>query len=216
MWIAEHFLPIWEGPSLFVVKKVLFLHGWTNRRPEGHWMRLSAAELRERGHQVWYPQFPSPDTPKPSEWQELLRQESNMMDELPGPKIAIAHSLGTINWLYGALNDEFRLPFDRVLLVAPPDPQMTDQTEGIEGEPLDLSNPNLGSQAMRWAKEITVIAGDNDRWLPRGVEIYREPLGIEPIILQGAGHFSLDDGWGPWPGLISWLETGNPQDLLKR
>lgn len=198
------------------MKKILFLHGWTNRRPVGHWMRLSAAELRSRGNQVWYPQFPDPDTPNPDKWQELLHQEATMMDEVPGPKIAIAHSLGTTNWLFGALNDIFGSPFDRVLLVAPPDPSMTSEAEGIEGEPLNLANPLLGPAARKWVKELTVIASDNDRWLPRGVGIYKAPLQLEPIIFPGAGHFSLDDGWGPWPGLISWVESGDAKDLLQR
>ena len=178
-------------------------------------MRLAASELRAKGHQVWYPQFPSPETPKHHEWQDLLRQEANMMDELQGgEKIAIAHSLGTINWLYGALGDLFNYSFDRVLLVAPPDPQMTSDTEGIEGEPMDLSNPLIKPMVHKHTKNLTVIASDNDRWLPRGVEIYTEPLGVEPIVYPGAGHFSLDDGWGNWPGLIRWIETGNEADLI--
>jgi len=180
-------------------------------------MRLSAATLRAQGHQVWYPQFPDPDTPKPFEWQDLLRQESNMMDEAPGDeKICIAHSLGTINWLYGALGDIFNEPFDRVLLVAPPDPQMTSEAEGIGGEPMDLGNYLLAPKAKKWAKSLTAIAGDNDRWLPRGVEIYEPALAIKPMIFPGAGHFSLDDGWGPWPGLINWIKTANSEDLLER
>jgi hypothetical protein len=187
------------------MKKILFLHGWTNRRPEGHWMRLTAATLRNQGHQVWYPQFPSPDTPDPAEWQDLLRQESNMMDEVEGEKICVAHSLGTTNWLIGALNDIYQKPFDRVLLVAPPDPLMTSQAEGIKGKPLNLSNPALETQAKKWSKSLTVIASDNDRWLPRGVEIYGSALNVEPIIVPGAGHFSLDDGWGQWEGLMSWI-----------
>lgn len=178
-------------------------------------MRLSTATLRSMGHQVLYPQFPSPDTPKPEEWQDLLRQESNMMDEIDGgEKILVAHSLGTINFLYGALENIFDNPFDRVLLVAPPDPGMTSETSGIEGEPLDLSSPLLGPQARLWARKLTVIASDNDRWLPRGVEIYKQPLGLEPLIYPGAGHFSLDDGWGEWPGLIRWIESGNDQHLI--
>jgi predicted alpha/beta hydrolase family esterase len=197
------------------MKKVLLLHGWTNKRPVGHWMRLSAAELRSAGHQVFYPQFPNPDTPNPTDWQELLRQESNMMDEVQaGEKIVIAHSLGTINWLYGALNDIFETPFNRALLVAPPDPQMTRETSGIEGEPLDLDNPMIVPMVRRWTRSLTVIASDNDRWLPRGVEIYKQPLGVEPLIYPGAGHFSLDDGWGEWPGLIRWIESGNDPDLI--
>ena len=139
-----------------------------------------------------------------------------MMDDLPGPKIAIAHSLGTTNWLFGALNDLYQEPFDRVLLVAPPDPEAVKQINGITTSPLELDTPNLESAAKKWARELTVIAGDNDQWLPRGVQVYAEPLGVEPIVFPAAGHFSLADGWGPWPGLINWIETGNPQDLLLR
>jgi predicted alpha/beta hydrolase family esterase len=198
------------------VKKVLFLHGWTNRRPEGHWMRLAASALRSQGHQVWYPQFPSPETPDPVQWQELLRQESDMMDEIEGEKICVAHSLGTTNWLVGALNDIFAKPFDRVLFVAPPDPQMTAEAEGISGEPLDLENQRLKEQAAKWARELTVIASDDDKWLPRGIEIYKPALGIEPVVFPGAGHFSLDDGFGKWAGIINWVDTKTSASLLER
>lgn len=140
-----------------------------------------------------------------------------MMDEVQGgEKMCIAHSLGTINWLYGALADIYREPFDRVLLVAPPDPQMTLQADGIQGEPLDLSNPMLAPQAKKWAKELTVIASDNDRWLPRGIEIYELALGVKPVVITGAGHFSLDDGWGSWLGLYRYLLGGKLDSLLAR
>ena len=198
------------------MSRVLLLHGWTNRRPEGHWMRLTAAALRKQGHQVWYPQFPAPETPNPAEWQDLLRQESNMMDEVEGgEKIVIAHSLGTINFLYGALTDLFNKPFDRALLVAIPDPVMTSETTGIEGEPLDFRNPALKPQMNKWAASVTAVASDKDRWQPNGTDFYR-PLGLETIEVLGAGHFSLDDGWGAWPGLGTWVETNNPQALLER
>jgi pimeloyl-ACP methyl ester carboxylesterase len=93
---------------------------------------------------------------------------------------------------------------------------MTSETSGIEGEPLDLANPALAAKSKQWAKQLTVIAGDNDRWLPRGVGIYKEPLKTEPVIFPGAGHFSLDDGWGQWPGLLKWIESAEPKDLLIR
>ena len=179
-------------------------------------MRLAASALRSQGHQVWYPQFPSPETPDPVQWQELLRQESDMMDEIEGEKICVAHSLGTTNWLVGALNDIFAKPFDRVLFVAPPDPQMTAEAEGISGEPLDLENERLKEQAAKWARELTVIASDDDKWLPRGIEIYKPALGIEPVIFPGAGHFSLDDGFGKWAGIIKWVDTNTSTSLLER
>jgi predicted alpha/beta hydrolase family esterase len=138
-----------------------------------------------------------------------------MMDEVEGEeKICIAHSLGATNWLFGALGDIYKEPFDRVLLVAPPDPQMTQAAEGIEGEPLDLTDPNLKTKSQRWAKRLVVIASDNDRWLPRSVSIYEAPLEVKPIIFPGAGHFSLADGWGNWSGLIEWIETKEASSLL--
>ena len=192
------------------------LHGWTNRRPEGHWMRLTATALRNQGHQVWYPQFPNPDTPNPTEWQDLLRQESNMMDEVEaGEKIVIAHSLGTINFLYGALTDLFSKPFDRALLVAIPDPVMTSETTGIEGEPLDFRTPALVPAMNKWTGSVTAVASDKDRWQPNGTGFYQS-LGLETIVVQGAGHFSLDDGWGRWRGLETWVENANPQAVLER
>ena len=198
------------------MQRILFLHGWTNKRPEGHWARLTTAALRNAGHQVWYPQFPSPDAPKQVEWQELLRQEANMMDEVAtGEKIAIAHSLGTINWLLGAQNNLFNKPFDRVLLVAIPDPVMTKQAEGIEGEALDFNSPGLLPKSRNWAKSISAVASDKDRWQPNGIDFY-SPLELETFVVPGAGHFSLDDDWGKWSGLEKWVESANPQDLMQR
>jgi predicted alpha/beta hydrolase family esterase len=199
------------------VKKILLHHGWTNKRPEGHWLRLTAAELRTKGHQVWYPQFPEPDRPNPADWQTIIGQEAAMMDEvLGGEKIAIAHSLGCLNWMVAAIADSFIEPFDRVLFVAPPDPIKTNEADGIEGEPMNLQNPELLPAIRRHAKSFTIVASDADRWLPRGIEIYEEALQQRAVILPGAGHFSLDDGWGPWQGLLNWVETGNDEALLER
>ena len=139
-----------------------------------------------------------------------------MMDEVEGgEKIVIAHSLGTINWIYGALTDLFNNPFDRALLVAIPDLVMTSETSGIEGEPMDFDNPALAPALTKWSGAITAVASDRDRWQPNGTGFYQS-LGLETVEVKGAGHFSLDDGWGKWSGMESWVETANPQALLER
>ena len=197
--------------------RVLLHHGYTNKRPEGHWLRLTAQTLRNRGHQIWYPQFPSPDAPVTRDWQNLIAQESAMMDEVDaGEKIAITHSLGCMNWLLAAKEGRFKIPFDRVLLVAPPDPQPLGQNPNIEGEPLEIDDSTLVQAAHTWARSLTVIASDKDHWLPRGIGIFEQALGLEAVIFPGAGHFSLDDGFGTWKGLWSWVETASSRDLLKR
>lgn len=180
-------------------------------------MRLSAAELRARGHQVWYPQFPSPDKPVTDDWQNLIQQEAAMMDEVSGgEKIAIAHSLGCMNWLLAARQGLFQVRFDRVLLVAPPDPSPIGENPDIEGEPLDIFDPAIKTAPHTWARQLTVIASDKDRWLPRGIGIYEQALGVEAVVFEGAGHFSLDDGFGKWKGLWTWVETADSKDLTLR
>jgi predicted alpha/beta hydrolase family esterase len=199
------------------VKKILLHHGWTNRRPQGHWIRLTAAQLRSQRHQVWYPQFPEPETPNPEDWQAIISQEAQMMDEVSGgEKIAITHSLGCMNWMLAAMMGRFEQPFDRVLFVAPPDPIKTSEAEGIKGEPMDIHHPELLPAIRRNAKSLTIIASDNDRWLPRGIQIYEDALQQEAVVFPGAGHFSLDDGWGEWQGIVDWVESGKDPDLFKR
>lgn len=140
-----------------------------------------------------------------------------MMDEVTGTeKIAIAHSLGCMNWMLGAMTGRFSKPFDRVLFVAPPDPIKTDEADGIEGEPMDIHHPALLPAIRASAKQFEIVASENDRWLPRGIAIYEKALEKPAVIVHGAGHFSLDDGWGPWPGLIKWIESNNPEDLRLR
>ena len=140
-----------------------------------------------------------------------------MMDEVHGgEKIAIAHSLGCMNWMLAAMTSRLGQQFDRVLFVAPPDPIKTDEAEGINGDPMDIHHPELLPAINRYAKSVTIVSSENDRWLPRGIGVYEEALDTEAVIVEGAGHFSLDDGWGPWPGLLSWVETSNPEDLKIR
>jgi predicted alpha/beta hydrolase family esterase len=184
--------------------KVLILHGWTNRRQQGHWQRHLATALRQQGHIVAYPQFPNTDEPKLDEWQELLAAELEILAEIEsGETVVIGHSLGCINWIQGAATGLIKNPLDRVLLVAPADPRMLGEVEGLN---VELTNPVVASALHASTSSLTVLASDKDKWTPRGVvATFGEPLGVEPVIIQGAGHLSLDDGFGYWPGVINWV-----------
>lgn len=194
--------------------KVLILHGWTNRRQPGHWQRHLATALRQQGHVVAYPQFPSTDQPKLNEWQELLAAELDMLSEIEaGETIVIGHSLGCINWIQGAATGLITEPVDRVLLVAPADPIVLGEVEGLK---VTLTDPEVVAATHASTASLTVLASDQDKWTPRGIQAtFGDPLGLEAVILPGAGHLSLDDGFGFWQGVIDWVN--NPEaDLTQR
>ena len=184
--------------------KVLIMHGWTNMRVEGNWHRYLATELRKRGHVVIYPQFPSTNNPLLEDWQDLLLAELEQLEEAgPGETIAIGHSLGCINWIHAAAAGKIKHPIDRLLLVAPADPDLLTDIKGL--------NANLGDQKVRAAlhasaKSITIVGSDEDPWSPRGVQAtFGDPLGVQAVILEGAKHLALSDGFTYWQGVIDWV-----------
>lgn len=187
--------------------RLIIGHGYTNLRPAEHWQHRLAIAARNSGHQVFYPQFPSPQAPNVNEWQDLLIAETQMAAQLDGhgELIFVGHSLGSVNWLLAAGNGALPATFDRVLLVAPAAPELLSIAPGFE--------PALGSAEFVAAvhassRSITLLGSDKDPWSPRGLEqTYAAPLGLPATIIEGAKHFSRDDGFGPWQGVIDWIDT---------
>ena len=194
---------------------MLINHGWTNTRAEGHWQRIAAAALRNAGHQVFYPQFPNTQQPVFAEWSELLRAELAILLETregsadPNYEVVlISHSLGCVNFLKNAQLG--LLPhIDRALLVAPPAPEKFSSLEGFEFDP---SEPSVRIGLKATAGSVTLIGSDSDVWSPAGVQAtYGDPLGLQAQVIAGAGHFTINDGWGPWGGLLNWVEDSSAE-----
>ena len=186
--------------------RVLINHGLANRRAADHWQHHLANALRKQGHLVSYAQYPNPESPTLEEWQALLIAETELLveagDEL-GELIFVGHSLGSLNFLWAVSQGSLPTGFDRVLLVAPADPTLLPD---LAIDRLELGSPELTGNLARFAGSVTIVASDRDQWLPRGVlDTFGKPLGIEPIIIEGARHLSLADGWGHWQGVIDWV-----------
>lgn len=191
----------------------LLIHGLENHRPDGHWMRYLAARLRKQGQYVAYPQLPNPDAPVASQWLEVLDTEIDLMQEAGNDSmVVIAHSLGCVAWLKYIATHVPRLNIERVLLVAPADPKLLIAAPTFQ----DALSGDLKSLVKSHAEEVLVLAGNEDPWLPDGViNTFGKPLGLSPIIWEGAGHISVDDGFGVWDGVVYWaLDPSN--DLLIR
>lgn len=183
--------------------RVLFVHGWTNRRWPGHWQRRAVAALRTAGDIVAYPQLPTPDSPVLSDWLDVVTTELELLREAEGDDVVvIAHSLGCLTWLHAARQGVVGA-VDRVLLVAPADPDLCGEVPTFQ---LDPGEHGLASAVHAAARDTHIVASDADPWLPRGArDTFAEPLGLPVTIVPGAQHFAIEDGWGPWQGVIDWV-----------
>jgi hypothetical protein len=180
-------------------RRFLVLHGWQNRRPAGHWQWQLTEALRASGEQVLYPQFPCPDEPSRPEWTALLRAELAQLGG--GERIVVAHSLAVSLWLStaGALTDEERV--DRVLLVAPPAP---DVLAGYPEVAEFARVPQDPRALVRAADSTRLAAGDDDPYCPAGAAAVFGSLGLPIDVLPGAAHVDLDAGYGRWPAVEAW------------
>jgi predicted alpha/beta hydrolase family esterase len=185
-------------------RRFLILHGWQNRRPTGHWQRWLAEELRAGGEHVLYPQLPDPDAPVLDEWLAVLRDELDMLGS--GERVVIAHSLGCLLWLRHAETAGPEARVDRVLLVGPPSPS------ALPGALAPFFARPFDAAAVRAAARggVELVCSNADPWCPEGAaRLFGRALELPVHIVAGAGHLSLDEGYGAWPAVARWARDGS-------
>lgn len=182
-------------------RRFLVLHGWENHRPPEHWQWQLVQALRDRGEQVLYPQLPAADHPVLEDWLDVLAGEWRQMGS--GERVVVAHSLSCLLWLHAAERGLVDPPADRVLLVAPPSPAVTASHDAIAGflAPEDPASVWASSTAT-----VRLVASAEDPYSTEGTaaDLYGGPLGLDSEVLPGAGHLTIEDGYGPWPAALGW------------
>jgi hypothetical protein len=53
---------------------------------------------------------------------------------------------------------------------------------------------------------VRLVATDTDVYSPEGPasELYGRPLDLDADTVLGAGHVTIEDGYGPWPAVHAW------------
>ena len=180
-------------------RRFLVLHGWQNSRPRGHWQWQLTEALRASGEQVLYPQLPAPDAPSLTAWTALVRAELAQLGR--GERIVVAHSLAGPTWAHVATLLEPSERVDRVLLVAPPRP---DVLVGFP-EVAEWAGVRLDAAALAAAAGTTrLVMSDDDPYSPGGPSPEWAALGLDLDLLRGAGHLDLGAGYGRWPAAEAW------------
>jgi len=199
----------------------LILHGFQNHRPPGHWQHWLAGELRARGHEVRYPQLPQPDAPRLEEWLAALEEHGKRPEQRSddgrtedGEFVVLAHSLSVLLWLRAVAAG--RAPdADRVLLVAPPSPQVTASIPEIAAFADGLDLTRTGTDTRGAGVPTRLVYGDGDPYCPEGADVhYGVPLGLDLDHVPGGRHLNPElGGYGPWPSVLEWCE--NPETRLR-
>ena len=188
------------------MKRVLIIHGWTNRRQVNHWQRNLAVALQRAGHTVTYSQLPNTDNPILDEWLDVIENDLSILDEVSDDElIVIGHSLGCLTWLKAVERGVVKSTVSRVLLVAPADPALCDEAATFQ---IDVNDSSLKKAVHDVAASTLLVGSDGDPWIPRGVEeTFASPLDLPFVIIPGASHFAGEEGWGPWQGVFDWVEN---------
>lgn len=175
----------------------LILHGWQNHRPTPHWQHHLTTDLRALGHEVHYPQLPDPDTPDLDTW---LAELTRHLGELKADdRTVICHSLACVLWLHALHRDLVTVQPDRVLLVAPPAPEILARYPEVSA----FAPPPLAPERLHRTR---LVASAGDPYCPGGAaKVYGEPLRIRTDVLPASeAHLDLPAGYGSWPSMLEW------------
>ena len=204
------------GVERLQMARVLIIHGWTNKRPVGHWQRRLAAALRAQGHVVSYPQLPNPDDPQLDDWLEVVEAELAQLAEVEGREgeelVVVAHSLGCVTWMHVALRETQPELVSRLLLVAPPE---RSPISPLPSFLVQQDDATLAEALFKSTRSVVLVGSDSDPWQPSGIQTgVGDPLGLQAVVVHGAKHFSTLDGFSQWHGVIDWVNDPSA-DLTK-
>lgn len=163
----------------------LIIHG-SGGNPQESWFPWLKQKLEADGHRVFIPQFPNtPETQTVENWMEVI--ESYPIDN---QTIAIGHSLG-VAFLLNLLE---RRKFAASYLVA--------GFTGLLNNQFDPAIQNIANRDFDWeairsnCPEFYIYYSDDDPYVkPEKAFALGEKLGIEPILVEGAGHFNTESGF---------------------
>ncbi len=178
----------------------VIVHGWQNRRPEGHWHRWLTGELRARGELVSYAQYPSPDEPVLDDWLELLMPNCDCWARR-GAGDRRAQPRRDHHPARGARVEE---PF--AARYCSSRRQVVGSPRRSRRWPRSRSRRSRGNALPpRRRTQTRMVCSDNDPFSRIGADVeFGTPLAFDTEVLPGRGHLSMDDGYGPWPAALDW------------
>lgn len=172
--------------------KVFLIHG-AYGSPGENWFPWLKKELEMLGCEVVVPRFPTPEGQSLENWLKVFAKQTVGKDD-----VFVAHSLGPAFVLSLLEKKKCRACFFVAGFV------------GLLGnETFDAINESFVTKDFDWeaimkrCKEFVLFHADDDPYVPlaKGRQL-AERLGVEPVIVKGAGHFNEKAGYTRFPLLL--------------
>lgn len=174
------------------MSNIFIIHG-VNENDQEHWFPWLKLELQNRGHEVFIPNFPTPDNQTLDQWLQKLEGYKTHLNK---DSIIIGHSLGTLFGLHIAENHKIKafigvagfgeLPGNKF------DACMTTFAKDFDWEKI-RSN----------VEKSHVLHGDNDPYVKiERAENLAKNLQTEAILIPNGGHLEAADGYTEFPLLF--------------
>lgn len=178
------------------MSKIFIIHGAFGS-PNENWFPWLKKEQKALGHQVFVPRFPTPENQSLDSWEKVFNQYQEEIDE---DTVFVGHSLGPafILHILENLNVKIKAAFF---------------ASGFLGElgnkDFDQINQTFIAKDFDWEKirkncdNFFIYHSNNDPYVPlREAENLAKKLHVEPIIIEGAGHFNEAAGYTKFDKLL--------------
>jgi len=179
-------------------RRVIVVPGY-DATPADNWFPWLATHLDHRGVPTRVLTMPTPSSPSPDAWEHALREALHDLDDSTS---VVAHSLGCVAVLrhLARRGDPWRL--DSLVLVAGFIEPLPDLPE-LDHFVTDTISCAAVTDRIR---AITVIRSDDDPTVPRGhTDRLAQSVGVVPVEISGAGHFTTRDGVTHVPEIVDVL-----------
>lgn len=183
------------------MSNIFIFHG-SYGNPEENWFPWLKNELEKLGHTVYVPAFPTPQGQTIENWMEVFNLTLKDVDE---GTVLVGHSTGAVFALDVIESLDFQI--NAAFLVA-----------GFIGRlnipELDEINSSFAEQDFDWDRinencsQIFLYRSDHDPYvhIDNSTRL-ATALGVEPIVIPGAGHFNTDAGYFKFERLLHHIKS---------
>lgn len=176
------------------MRNAIIIHGLEGN-PENHWFPWLKKELEKRNYTVHAPALPRGKNPSLQEWEEAFKEYRKHLDS---DSIIIAHSLG-VPFTLKVLEKKVR-PVKAAFLVGG---FISDPREDYDEKLKTFVEEFDFEEIKRKTKYFFLYASDNDEAVPlEKTKELSDKLGEEITIVEGAGHFTSEDGFEEFEDLL--------------